>query len=142
MKSAIPVPRQAAFAEVLHLRMRQVYETYRGDKKVAPLVRQLSWTHHLVIMGQCKRAEERDYFPTQTGIPNQSTDRRRAESVIPAEAGIHSAGSRVNERVVPATLVPEYLNRGAGIHSSSRTCQDNRRSTSLPVCGMVRCTSA
>ena len=126
MKSAIPVPRQAAFAEVLHLiesarkqayqgvntvlidlywqvgeyisrkletaewgegvvdqlarylartqpslrgftranlfRMRQFYETYCDDKKVAPLVRQLSWTHHLVIMGQCKRAEEREFY--------------------------------------------------------------------------------
>jgi hypothetical protein len=32
------------------LRMRQFYDTYRGDEKVAPLVRQLSWTHNLLIL--------------------------------------------------------------------------------------------
>ena len=32
-------------------RMRQLYETYRGDKKVAPLVRQLPWSHNLIILG-------------------------------------------------------------------------------------------
>lgn len=26
-------------------RMRQFYETYKGDEKAAPLVRQLPWTH-------------------------------------------------------------------------------------------------
>ena len=29
------------------LRMRQFHDTYRGDEKVAPLVRQLPWTHNL-----------------------------------------------------------------------------------------------
>ena len=27
-------------------RMRQFYETYRAEEKVAPLVRQLSWSHN------------------------------------------------------------------------------------------------
>jgi hypothetical protein len=31
------------------LRMRQFYETYRNDQIVAPLVRQISWSHHLQI---------------------------------------------------------------------------------------------
>ena len=43
-------------------RMRQFYETYRGDKKVAPLVRHLSWTHNLMILGRCKRPEEREFY--------------------------------------------------------------------------------
>jgi predicted nuclease of restriction endonuclease-like (RecB) superfamily len=43
-------------------RMREFYETYRGEEKVAPLVRQISWTHNLIIMGQCKRAEERAFY--------------------------------------------------------------------------------
>src|SRR5437879_4293949 len=29
-------------------RMRQFYETYRGDEKVSPLVTQLPWTHNLL----------------------------------------------------------------------------------------------
>ncbi len=43
-------------------RMRQFYETYRNDKKVAPLVRQLPWSHNLVILGQAKRPEEREFY--------------------------------------------------------------------------------
>jgi len=43
-------------------RMRQFFETYRRDKKVAPLVRQLPWSHNLMILGRCKRAEEREFY--------------------------------------------------------------------------------
>lgn len=43
-------------------RMRQFYETYREDEKVAPLVRQLPWTHNLIILGQSKREEEREFY--------------------------------------------------------------------------------
>lgn len=43
-------------------RMRLFYETYRDDEKVSPLVRQLPWTHNLIIMGQCKRSEEREFY--------------------------------------------------------------------------------
>ena len=32
-------------------RMRQFYETYRAEEKVAPLARQLSWSHNLIIFG-------------------------------------------------------------------------------------------
>lgn len=43
-------------------RMRQFYEAYRDDEKVSPLVTQLSWTHNLIILSQCKRAEEREFY--------------------------------------------------------------------------------
>jgi predicted nuclease of restriction endonuclease-like (RecB) superfamily len=43
-------------------RMRQFYEIYRGHEKVAALLRQLSWTHHLIILGQAKRREEREFY--------------------------------------------------------------------------------
>ena len=43
-------------------RMRQFYETWRGAKKLSPLVRELSWTHNLIIIGQCRRAEEREFY--------------------------------------------------------------------------------
>ncbi|EIM15464.1 PDDEXK nuclease domain-containing protein [Pseudomonas chlororaphis] len=43
-------------------RMRQFYEVYRDDKKVAPLVRQLSWSHNLVVLGQSKQAKEREFY--------------------------------------------------------------------------------
>ncbi len=43
-------------------RMRQFYETYRDDSIVAALLRQLPWTHHLIILGQSKGAEEREFY--------------------------------------------------------------------------------
>ena len=43
-------------------RMRQFYEVYGSDAKVAPLVRQLSWSHNLLILGRCKRREEREFY--------------------------------------------------------------------------------
>jgi predicted nuclease of restriction endonuclease-like (RecB) superfamily len=43
-------------------RMRQFYETYRHEPKVSPLVRQLPWTHNLLILSGCKRPEEREFY--------------------------------------------------------------------------------
>lgn len=43
-------------------RMRQFYEAYRSDEKVAPLVRQLPWTHHLIILGQTRVPDERAFY--------------------------------------------------------------------------------
>jgi predicted nuclease of restriction endonuclease-like (RecB) superfamily len=43
-------------------RMRQFYEAYRDDEKVSPLLRQLPWTHNLIILNQSKRPEEREFY--------------------------------------------------------------------------------
>ena len=43
-------------------RMKQFYETYADDEKVSPLVTQLSWTNHLLIMSGSKTAEEREFY--------------------------------------------------------------------------------
>ncbi|WP_338582479.1 PDDEXK nuclease domain-containing protein [Pseudomonas sp. MAG733B] len=43
-------------------RMRQFYEIYCVEEKVAPLARQLSWSHNLIILGQSKRPEEREFY--------------------------------------------------------------------------------
>jgi len=43
-------------------RMRQFYETYRNQELVTPLVTQLPWTHHLIILNQSKRPEEREFY--------------------------------------------------------------------------------
>ena len=43
-------------------RMRLFYETYQNESIVSPLVRQLPWSHHLVILGQSKLREEREFY--------------------------------------------------------------------------------
>jgi predicted nuclease of restriction endonuclease-like (RecB) superfamily len=43
-------------------RMRQFFDAYRGQKKVSPLVTQLPWTHHLIILSQTRLPEERAFY--------------------------------------------------------------------------------
>ena len=47
--------------------MRQFFETYRDDEIVAPLVRQLPWTHNLIIFSQSERSEEREFYHLAIG---------------------------------------------------------------------------
>ena len=42
-------------------RMKQFYETYQGNEKLAPVVRELSWTHHRLIL-PCKTKEEKEFY--------------------------------------------------------------------------------
>ena len=55
-------PGQRGFTRSNLFRMKQLYETYRSDAIVAALPRQLSWTHNLIILGQSKRPEEREFY--------------------------------------------------------------------------------
>lgn len=43
-------------------RMRQFYDTYRGDSIVSPLVRQLPWTHNMIVLSQSKHPQEREFY--------------------------------------------------------------------------------
>ena len=43
-------------------RMRQFYAAYRHEEKVSALLRQLPWTHNLIILSQSKRPEEREFY--------------------------------------------------------------------------------
>ncbi|HYV36482.1 MAG TPA: PDDEXK nuclease domain-containing protein [Gemmataceae bacterium] len=43
-------------------RMRQFHDTYRNESKLAPLLRELNWTHNLMIMSRCKQMEERAFY--------------------------------------------------------------------------------
>jgi len=43
-------------------RMKKFYETYRNEAISAPLAHQLPWSHNLIILGQSKRPEEREFY--------------------------------------------------------------------------------
>lgn len=55
-------PGLRGFTRASLFRMRQFFEAYIGNEIVAPLLRQLPWTHHTLIMGRCKRPEEREFY--------------------------------------------------------------------------------
>lgn len=48
-------------------RMKQFYETYHANEELSALLRVLSWTHHCILMAQCKSNEER-YFYAEASI--------------------------------------------------------------------------
>lgn len=42
--------------------MRQFYEAYQSQEKVATLLRELPWTHNLIILSRSQRPEEREFY--------------------------------------------------------------------------------
>ncbi len=55
-------PGLRGFTRANLFRMRQFYEAYPDAQIVSSLLRQLPWTHHLIILSQSKRAEEREFY--------------------------------------------------------------------------------
>ena len=60
---AIKAPESKGFSAQNLWRMKQFYETYcDADEKLAPLVREISWTNHLIILGRTKSIEEKAFY--------------------------------------------------------------------------------
>ena len=56
-------PEIKGFSDKNLWRMKQFYETYRdADKKLSPLVREISWTNNLIILSRTKSEEERTFY--------------------------------------------------------------------------------
>ncbi len=60
--------------------MKQFYETYRNNEKLSPLVRELPWTHNIIILSKCTREEEREFYLHLT--KRDTWDKRRLEREI------------------------------------------------------------
>lgn len=59
-------PGMAGFSPQNLWYMRQFYLEYRSDSKLQPLVGEISWSKHLVIMGKCKNSSEREFYIRMT----------------------------------------------------------------------------
>jgi predicted nuclease of restriction endonuclease-like (RecB) superfamily len=46
--------------------MRQFYLEYRGQERLQPLVGEISWAKHLVVMAKCKDPSEREFYIRMT----------------------------------------------------------------------------
>jgi len=53
-------------------RMRQFYQAYCPSKIVSPLVTQISWTNHLIILSKTKSMEEREFYVRLSAKENYS----------------------------------------------------------------------
>lgn len=79
-------------------RMRQFYKTYSDNEKVAPVVRQLPWTHHLIILGGAKHPQEREFYIL--AAINGRWSKRELERQIRSGAALRAEPSR--KKVSPA----------------------------------------
>ncbi|MEP6663629.1 MAG: PDDEXK nuclease domain-containing protein [Verrucomicrobiota bacterium] len=66
-------PEFKGFARPNLFRMRQFYETYHRDTKVSSLVRQLPWTHNLLILSGCKSPPAREFYLRMASAQNWGT---------------------------------------------------------------------
>jgi predicted nuclease of restriction endonuclease-like (RecB) superfamily len=79
-------------------RMRQFFEAYQGDKKVSPLVRQLPWTHHLIILSQAKPPATRAFY--MLAAIKERWTKRELERQIQSGAVLRSRS--IEKKVSPA----------------------------------------
>lgn len=55
-------PELKGFSDKNIWRMKQFYETYKSTPKLSPLVREISWTHNLIILSRTKTLEEKEFY--------------------------------------------------------------------------------
>ena len=59
-------PAVSGFSAANLWRMKNFYEAFAGNEKLAPLVREISWTKNLVILERCKDEHEREFYIRRT----------------------------------------------------------------------------
>jgi len=47
-------------------RMKGFYEAYAGSEKLAPLVREIAWSHNLIVLQRCTDPLEREFYLRMT----------------------------------------------------------------------------
>lgn len=55
-------PNIKGFSDKNIWRMRQFYSCYKDFPKLSALVREISWTHNLLIFSRCKTIEEKEFY--------------------------------------------------------------------------------
>jgi len=65
-------PSIGGFSQQNIWRMKQLYETYKDNKKLLPLVREVSWTNNLIIMSGRKSDIEKEFYLRETIKNNYS----------------------------------------------------------------------
>lgn len=66
-------PELKGFSDKNMWRMKQFYETYKDFPKLSPLVREISWTHNILIFSRCKTLEEKEFYLERVKQENYSS---------------------------------------------------------------------
>lgn len=81
-------------------RMKQFYETYKDNEIVSPLVTQISWTNHLLILSGCKSDTEREFYMRLCIKENYS--KRQLERQL--DSGYYERYMLSKEMLLPETV--------------------------------------
>jgi predicted nuclease of restriction endonuclease-like (RecB) superfamily len=65
-------PELKGFSDKNIWRMKQFYETYMNFPKLSPLVREISWTHNMLIFSRCNTIDEKEFYLKLTKQENYS----------------------------------------------------------------------
>jgi predicted nuclease of restriction endonuclease-like (RecB) superfamily len=79
-------------------RMMQFFDTYATQEELAPLVREIDWSKHLILLGRCKTPEERSFYLLACHRANWS--RRELERQI--DTGAFERTVLADEKLAPA----------------------------------------
>ena len=91
--------------------MRQFFEAYRAHEKVSPLVTQLPWTHHLIILSEAKPIETREFYvlaAIKQGWPKRELERQIRSGAVLRDATAEKVSSALRQ-MHPAAM-GEYKN--------------------------------
>lgn len=78
-------PEIRGFSDKNLWRMKQFYETYKDSPKLSPMVREISWSHNMVIFSRCKTAEEQEFYlkiTKQEGYSKRELERQISASLF------------------------------------------------------------
>lgn len=85
-------------------RMKQFYETYHKNKKLSPLVRELTWTNNLLILSASKSDEEREFY-INISIKERYSKRELERQI---KSGVFERTILANKKLSPTlTLLPQ-----------------------------------
>lgn len=89
-------------------RMKQVYEIYKDNKNLSPLVRVLPWTHNMIIIHSATTIEENEFY-LKTCVQEKWTKRELERQI---ESGLYERFmlSKKTKGVVPASKAINKIN--------------------------------
>lgn len=90
-------PNTKGFSSQNLWRMKQFYETYYGNKKLSPLVREIGWTNNMIIVVQAKTEVEKEFYLKLTARENYS----KKELLRQFESGLFERTMLSKESISP-----------------------------------------
>ena len=100
-------PNMRGFTRRNLFRMRQFFEAYRAETQILPLLPQLSWTHHLIVLAQSKHPEEREFYMRMA--VRERWGKRELERQLRAAAFERAVLSPAQVSPVVTQMYPEVL---------------------------------